>query len=103
MMLCYFLQKTLFTYLERECAHTQARVGDGQKERESQVESPLSVEPHAGLYLMTLRSEPIPRVRHWTDCTTQAPYAIFIEYCVTTQNNVVQGYIVTRKIFTYIV
>ena len=44
-----FLKIYLF---ERESTHTQA----GGAEREAQVDATLSVEPHVGLDLMTLRS-----------------------------------------------
>ena len=47
--------------------------GQREKKTESQADSMLSVEPHVGLDLITLRSlpEPKPWVRHLTDCATQ--------------------------------
>ena len=45
-----------------------------KRERETQADSVLSVEPNTGLDLMTLRSWPelIPRIRRSTDCASQA-------------------------------
>ena len=51
-----------------------------QRERESQADSMLRVDPDVRLYLMTPRSgtEQKPRLGHLTDCTTQAPQACFV-------------------------
>lgn len=52
--LSFFLSKIiLFTHLFRENEHEQ---GEDQRERESQTDSTLSVEPHVGLNLTTLKS-----------------------------------------------
>lgn len=55
--------------------------GQREKERESQANSMLSMEPGARLDLRNPRSvsEPKPRIRCLSDCTTQAPqqYACF--------------------------
>ena len=51
-----------------------------ERERKSQADSLLSLEPDVGLHLRTLRSqpEPKPRGRHLTDYATQAPLYAFI-------------------------
>lgn len=51
-----------------------------ERERESSADSVLSMEPNAGLRLMTgdyhlSRNQ----VRHLADCTTQAPHDIFFK------------------------
>ena len=43
---------------ERERAHTHKCSGEGQRERKTQEDSPLSAEPDMGLDLTTLRSRP---------------------------------------------
>ena len=61
----YFLKICLFIL----------EMGEGQREREreTQAASALNAEPNTGLDLTILRSqsEPKPRVRHLTNCTTQ--------------------------------
>lgn len=72
----------MFTYASffkdlfiRESMHVEEH-GDGGAEGDGEsVASTLGVEPCRGLDPMTLRfqNEQKPRVRHLTDCTTQAP------------------------------
>ena len=53
----------------RARAHARESEEEGQRERESQADSMLSVKPSAGLNLMTLRSQPElkPRLGRLTD------------------------------------
>ena len=75
-LLLFFL-KNLFIHLRE--------AGEGQRERERGSRLPLSREPHMGLDLTTLGSqpEPKPRVRRLTDRATQEPLDIELLSCIT--------------------
>ena len=54
--LSFSFYKDFIYFLERERQHAQAGGGtEGEREKESQADSRLSMEPDMGLHLMTLR------------------------------------------------
>ena len=82
LIMCHFLFKILFIYLERECV-CASRGRDRGRRRERETDSLLNAEPNPGLHLTTLRSWPELKLR--IGCSTnwviQAPPVIF---CVLT-------------------
>lgn len=71
----------LFREQERVCTHEWKWGGaEGDRERDSQAESVLSVEPHVGLHPMTLKPWPEPnsRLRGLTDWAPQGPPGIIL-------------------------
>ena len=63
---------------DEEREHKQE--GQREKERESQADSTLSMEPDVGLDLTTLRSGPEPRTSSGllTSCATQVPQSLAV-------------------------